>query len=768
MDRKRNPRTGMVMVVFGVVVVGLAVVGTAGGETIYVDGSASGSNNGSSWADAYNYLQDALADANSRGVPVEIWVAAGRYTPDSNSADPDGSGDRTATFQLINGVAIYGGFPAGGGIWEDRDPNFYETVLSGDPAGDDDLVIEPGPGGGIPGENCAEAGPINRGETVYNNIGSTADGPGDCTVYNDIWYVYTAEFTGSYKAVLVAISGDYSPRLAVYEGTTCPPTVLMACGNRSVLFNVTEGTDCLIRVGSQFSYSEGYGTITITREVLGDNSYHVVTGSGTDANAVLDGFTITGGNSNEDGGGMYNYSGSPTVANCTFSGNSANRDGGGMFNRDDSNPTITNCTFIGNSANLNGGGISNQDSNPTITNCTFSGNSAVKNDGGGIGNERSSPTITNCTFSENSAGSWGGGIRISPPHLSNATISNCSFSGNSAGESGGGMYGGDMVTNCTFTGNSATAWGGGLCGGDMVTNCMFIGNSSWGGGGGTYGGGLFTNCTFIGNSANGFPSGAKLGYGGGAYGGGPFTNCTFIGNSAVDLGGGRYNGGGSRILTNCTFSGNSADDGGGMYNDSGSPTLTNCTFSGNSAAADSGGGMFNNSGGPELTNCIFWGNEAGGWLVEKNQIWGGTPHIYYTCVEGWTGAFGGAGNHGDDPLLVDADGADDIVGTEDDNLRLSAGSACIDAGVNAAVPEDIPDLDNDGNTTEPIPWDLDGRARFADGDYNDTIIVDMGAYEFGSTGVVVAELDMDEFWMYQGLPGQSNSDLTAGVSVTDD
>jgi hypothetical protein len=30
------------------------------------------------------------------------------------------------------------------------------------------------------------------------------------------------------------------------------------------------------------------------------------------------------------------------------------------------------------------------------------------------------------------------------------------------------------------------------------------------------------------------------------------------------------------------------------------------------------------------------------------------------------------------------------------------------------------------------------------------------------------DIDMDEFWMYQSLPGQSNSDLTAGVSVTDD
>ena len=46
------------------------------------------------------------------------------------------------------------------------------------------------------------------------------------------------------------------------------------------------------------------------------------------------------------------------------------------------------------------------------------------------------------------------------------------------------------------------------------------------------------------------------------------------------------------------------------------------------------------------------------------------------------------------------------------------------------MPADILDLDNDGNTVEPIPFDLDGRPRFADGDCNDTEIVDMGAYEF--------------------------------------
>jgi hypothetical protein len=108
---------------------------------IYVDADANGANDGSSWADAYNYLQDALAVA---GDGNDIWVAEGTYTPDSNSADPNGSGDREATFQLINGVAIRGGY-AGFGEPDpnNRDVELYETVLSGDLSGNDVAVEYP-------------------------------------------------------------------------------------------------------------------------------------------------------------------------------------------------------------------------------------------------------------------------------------------------------------------------------------------------------------------------------------------------------------------------------------------------------------------------------------------------------------------------------------------------------------------------------------------------------------------------------------------------
>ncbi len=64
------------------------LLGTAQGQpAVYVDDSASGTNDGSSWCDAYVYLQDALAAAAASGGAVtEIRVARGTYTPDRDAA----------------------------------------------------------------------------------------------------------------------------------------------------------------------------------------------------------------------------------------------------------------------------------------------------------------------------------------------------------------------------------------------------------------------------------------------------------------------------------------------------------------------------------------------------------------------------------------------------------------------------------------------------------------------------------------------------------
>ncbi|MHC4540233.1 MAG: choice-of-anchor Q domain-containing protein [Planctomycetota bacterium] len=105
----------------------LAAVGMAAGGTIYVDSDATGNNDGTSWVHAYNYLQNALA-ATLGG--DEIWVAEGTYKPDQGGGQAPG--DRTATFQLINGVAIYGGFAGSETSLDERDWQTNETILSGD------------------------------------------------------------------------------------------------------------------------------------------------------------------------------------------------------------------------------------------------------------------------------------------------------------------------------------------------------------------------------------------------------------------------------------------------------------------------------------------------------------------------------------------------------------------------------------------------------------------------------------------------------------
>ena len=114
--------------------------------------------------------------------------------------------------------------------------------------------------------------------------------------------------------------------------------------------------------------------------------------------------------------------------------------------------------------------------------------------------------------------------------------------------------------------------------------------------------------------------------------------------------------------------------------------------------------MFNISSNPTITNSIFWLNEDSSGTNESAHIFGGTSVVNYSCIQGWTGDFGGIGNINDDPMFVrnPDDGSDGWgVGDNDDygDLRLSSSSSCIDAGDNTAVPADIYDIDGDGDTT---------------------------------------------------------------------
>jgi len=261
-------------------------------------------------------------------------------------------------------------------------------------------------------------------------------------------------------------------------------------------------------LSGDFNGDDGISGSAATRDLKltnnNDNATNIVISVGDDGKTVLDGFTITGGNSDfvrtdevpnamimvEDaslatwyyGAGMYNYASSPMLRNITFSRNeSQNLGGGGMYN-ELSSPQIINCAFIEN--NAYGGG----------------GNSCF---GGGIYNFSSSPTIINTRFKNNMGWYVGGGISgvadyyNHPDFLPVLTVVNCIFEGNTAGHGfgvdpsiGGAIHGGsstENITNSLFYNNQAAIGGAIVSGGSdyygyknylTVTNCTFYGNKS--------------------------------------------------------------------------------------------------------------------------------------------------------------------------------------------------------------------------------------------------------------------------------------------------
>ena len=297
---------------------------------LYAKPEATGAGDCSAWENACG-LQTALTNAVSGD---QIWVMAGRHIPTA-------TGERSATFQLMDGVAVYGGFDGSETSLDQRDWVVNVTILSGDLNGDDDGFTNNGEnsyhvvtgatgatldGFTISGGNANRSTPNERGGGMYNSYSSP-------TLSNII-------FSGNYANLGGGLyNTDSSPALTsvIFRGNTA----YWGGG----MYNLNLSNPSVIKV----TFTSNHATLS--------------------------------------GAGMFNGVSSPTLTNVTFSGNEASK-GGGLYNGGDSNPTLTNVTFNGNIAN-NGGGIYNfNNSNPSVHNSILWGDT-----GGEIYNEVNSTPI---------------------------------------------------------------------------------------------------------------------------------------------------------------------------------------------------------------------------------------------------------------------------------------------------------------------------------------------------------------------------------------
>ena len=383
----------------------------------------------------------------------------------------------------------------------------------------------------------------------------------------------------------------------------------------------------------------------------------------------------------------------------------------------DSTVLLNACSLTDNSASENGGAIYNSGGLTLMESCAFERNSTtgVFTSGGAAYNNGSQASFSSCTFLDNSATGHGGAIYHGQPGDGSLNVSNCTFEENEAEGNGGAVYNqqgvGAQVISSIFRNNHSARNGGALYNqqgdqliirGERPFDTMFSGNSATERGGAVY---------------NQQASGVEI------------RRLRFTGNTAGLEGGALYNQQGPTSMINSLFSGNGAElDGGACYEINGTTKLINCSFSQNTAGGV-GGGIFVFSQQGELTvvNSVLWGNADQGGVTEFSQVFpdNADPVINYSFIQGLSGELGGEGNIGaepDDPAFIDPDGDDDLIGTQDDDLRLSAGSPCIDAGDRTAVP---------GGITE----DLDDKDRFRDDPQTPntglgTPPVDMGAFEF--------------------------------------
>ncbi len=434
----------------------------------YVDDTASGAGTGTSWADAFNDLQDALAIAQEGD---EIWVAEGIYKPDTLG------GSQSSTFLIDKNLKLYGGFVGSECLLTDRgNPAEHPSVLSGDLLGDDvedEFMVN----------RSDNANHVIRVADLVNN-GALLDG----FVVEGGHAANPATFVTTGGGIF-SLGGAPTIRQCIFR-----QNFAMAQGG-AVAFNGSPSSIFFEQCRFEKNTAGRGGAV----HIVGPSS----------ANGV-----------------------SANLLNCIFEGNKAiSSDGGGLrFSPGSSNSSLVmkDCLFDGNVAEYSGGGllIDVENAEVTIDSCFFSNNRTTILDGSAMMADlkgQNTFALTNSTFEKDTCAGSGTVVLTSVDAVGSATIENCNFKNNLALNNAGLKVGRNSadgffvseVNNCSFTKNVALEDGGALTFEGITShthlyanNCFFQDNEAFGIGGAI----LFSNdkataitvasnCTLIGNKS---------------------------------------------------------------------------------------------------------------------------------------------------------------------------------------------------------------------------------------------------------------------------